>query len=473
MEELMRHLSLKNMKTKMFYLFFTSTFLFFMQASIATNYLENQVWFHPHDPSLKHISQILSQAKSSIDIAMYNMDTSTQSPIIEKLLEEKMQKRISSSDLQVRLIFQGYGDKKKRNAKLKKLESLGIDVRYFAKAKKLHHKFAVIDGQTVSAKLITGSANWSLSSYRNYNDNIIYFANSPLLSASYQIEFNFLWEKSTPFGKEKHYSPSNLLQDTNDLEAGVKAYFNSENLKKPSKNKKKITVSDYILTHPLVEKINQAQYTIDIATTRIKLFPVYKALLKAAKRGVKINIVVTMAQYSSWYKRKSLSEKNCEDGYQAHCSIGIKYSNLLEKASLKESNIKIKAKYFDLRPLKSIQKQMHHKYMIIDNQYLVTGSFNWSFSAEFKHIENLLILQKTHYPHVVEKFQFDFKKLWKVNKKGFDSLYFKIKENFKYKKKFSCSFTPLILEFSQIDKIRKLVSNYKRANKTREINLCF
>lgn len=468
----MLHLFLKNIKKCLKTFYFFSIFIFFLSKSAALTDVKSQAWFHPNDPSLPQIAKILTQAQSSIDIAMYNMTISKSNPIIKSLLQEDMQQRIYNSQLKIRLIFQGYEAKEAKFLKLQQLEDLGIDIRYFSKSKKLHHKFAVIDGNHVNAQLITGSANWSLSSYKNYNDNVLYFAKSPLLSKTYQKEFNFLWDKATKFGREKIYTPSTPLLEQPTTEAGIKTYFNSKILNKPTKNKKKINSTDYILTHPIVEKINQAKKTLNIATTRIKLFPIYKALLKAAKRGVKINIVVTMAQYEPFYKRNRSHLKNCKDDFQARCSVGIKYSTLLEKDSLKYKNIKIRIKYFDLRPLQSIQKQMHHKYIIIDNQYILTGSFNWSFSSEFQHIENLLFIDKAYYPYMVNQFEEDFSQLWIKNRDTFNQLYTKLKENFKQNKKFKCSLTPITLNYSQIDKIRRLASEYKKVNKIRNLNIC-
>lgn len=470
----MLHLFLKNIKmTKHLKSFsFCSVFIIFLNSSFAINPLQNQAWFHPNDPSLPQIAELLVKAKSSIDIAMYNMNTSIQNPVIASLLQEDMQRRIQRSKLRVRLIFQGYKKGKARDLQLRKLEDIGIDVRYFSGSKKLHHKFAVIDGETPNAKLITGSANWSLASFKNYNDNILYFASSPLLSKTYQKEFNFLWTKAKSFGKEKlYFLPISVLKKF-FIEPGIETYFNSKILRKPTKNKKKINISDYILTHQIVEKINQAKKTLNIATTRIKLFPIYKALLAAAKRGVKINIVVTMAQYETVYKRRKSYVKNCKDPFQAHCSVGIKYSTLLEKDSLKYKNIKIRIKYFDLRPLQSLRNQMHHKYMIIDNQYVLTGSFNWSFSSEFQHVENLLFMEKTYYPYIVNQFKKDFNHLWVDNKDNFNQLYAKLKNNFKKNKKLRCYLKPLVLSYSQIDKIRKLITKYKKAKKTKYLQIC-
>ena len=35
--------------------------------------------------------------------------------------------------------------------------------------------------------------------------------------------------------------------------------------------------------------------------------------------------------------------------------------------------------------------KMHHKFCVIDNQLVITGSYNWSTSAECKNIENMVL----------------------------------------------------------------------------------
>ncbi|OGI07471.1 MAG: hypothetical protein A2Y40_06090 [Candidatus Margulisbacteria bacterium GWF2_35_9] len=54
---------------------------------------------------------------------------------------------------------------------------------------------------------------------------------------------------------------------------------------------------------------------------------------------------------------------------------------------------------------------MHHKFMIIGDKYLVTGSYNWSENAELYNYENMMILtdKKT-----ITKFKNEFNKMWNV-----------------------------------------------------------
>lgn len=53
--------------------------------------------------------------------------------------------------------------------------------------------------------------------------------------------------------------------------------------------------------------------------------------------------------------------------------------------------------------------KMHHKYCIIDNQRVITGSYNWSDSAEFKNYENIQITPNND---VSTKYSMDFLSLF-------------------------------------------------------------
>ena len=52
---------------------------------------------------------------------------------------------------------------------------------------------------------------------------------------------------------------------------------------------------------------------------------------------------------------------------------------------------------------------MHHKFAIIDNRLLLTGSYNWTFSANNRNDENLMVIDD---PELIEIFQNQFEKLW-------------------------------------------------------------
>ena len=53
---------------------------------------------------------------------------------------------------------------------------------------------------------------------------------------------------------------------------------------------------------------------------------------------------------------------------------------------------------------------MHNKFAIIDNAFVMTGSFNWTFQAGKNNQENLLVVD---HPYYLEKYNTEFEKLWK------------------------------------------------------------
>jgi phosphatidylserine/phosphatidylglycerophosphate/cardiolipin synthase-like enzyme len=53
--------------------------------------------------------------------------------------------------------------------------------------------------------------------------------------------------------------------------------------------------------------------------------------------------------------------------------------------------------------------KMHHKFVILDQQTVLTGSYNWTHESEEENHENLLILRD---PLAVEAYAHEFEALW-------------------------------------------------------------
>jgi len=71
---------------------------------------------------------------------------------------------------------------------------------------------------------------------------------------------------------------------------------------------------------------------------------------------------------------------------------------------------------------------MHNKFAIIDNHLLLTGSYNWTFSANHRNDENLMVIDD---PDVISRYQNYFEKLWfdKYSRQKTQALYEKAKPN--------------------------------------------
>jgi len=58
---------------------------------------------------------------------------------------------------------------------------------------------------------------------------------------------------------------------------------------------------------------------------------------------------------------------------------------------------------------------MHHKFMVIDAKIVVTGSYNWSDSADTENYENIVVIQC---PEIAAAFASEFNHVWSTLEAG-------------------------------------------------------
>ena len=58
---------------------------------------------------------------------------------------------------------------------------------------------------------------------------------------------------------------------------------------------------------------------------------------------------------------------------------------------------------------------MHHKFVILDNRCVMTGSYNWTMESEKENHENLLVPRDAT---VVQLFREEFEALWAAAEKN-------------------------------------------------------
>jgi phosphatidylserine/phosphatidylglycerophosphate/cardiolipin synthase-like enzyme len=130
----------------------------------------------------------------------------------------------------------------------------------------------------------------------------------------------------------------------------------------------------------VISEINKAHDSIDVAMYSFTSREIAQALVKAKKRQVKIRITFDTAQIKDHFSK-------------SRYLIG------------KGLNIK-----FHIGP-----GLMHNKFAVIDDKEVLTGSFNWTVSAEKKNAENLLVITDKEIAHQYEK---QFKQLWSQSGEG-------------------------------------------------------
>jgi phosphatidylserine/phosphatidylglycerophosphate/cardiolipin synthase-like enzyme len=219
------------------------------------------------------------------------------------------------------------------NNLLQQLRREGFEVLGDRREGLMHNKFIVIDSKTVW----TGSLNLTYGGLTNDENNLVRIE-SPELAERYTEEFNEMFEEDlfgggTPLGERSALT-------LNGNRAWL--YFSPEDV--PSQ--------------AILERIQQAQTSIDMLAYAFTLNDLRDALLESAHRGLDVRIVFDTDQSTA---------------------TGSEYQTL-KNAGL------------DVR-LDGSSGLMHHKVIILDGKTVIFGSYNFTRSADVNNDENVLIVE--------------------------------------------------------------------------------
>lgn len=213
----------------------------------------------------------------------------------------------------------------------------GIPVLGDRRESLMHDKFVVID----NAEVWTGSMNFTTNG-AYYNDNNLVRIRSSRLAENFTAEFEEMFE-GDHFGEDIGGETPHPVLTINGVQ--VETYFS------PDDN----------VANRLTALVNQAQDEVLFMAFSFTSDPLSEALIGLVNRGVRVAGVMEESQYYS----------NIGSEYDRFRNAGI-----------------------DVR-LDGNERNMHHKVMIIDESIVVTGSYNFSRSAEERNDENVLIIYNT------------------------------------------------------------------------------
>jgi phosphatidylserine/phosphatidylglycerophosphate/cardiolipin synthase-like enzyme len=128
-------------------------------------------------------------------------------------------------------------------------------------------------------------------------------------------------------------------------------------------------------TRLIVGVIAEAHQSIRVAAYTFTSRPIADALIKAARRGVDVRVVLDMRQS------------------QGHGNLA---SYLISNGILMRKNGEYSV--------------MHDKFMVIDGKTLELGSFNYTKSAEERNAENVLVLRAV--PKIAREYAEEWNVLW-------------------------------------------------------------
>ena len=109
----------------------------------------------------------------------------------------------------------------------------------------------------------------------------------------------------------------------------------------------------------LIDQINASQKSIEVQAYFFTSYKIANALIQAKTRGVEVQVILDKSQFDP-----------------THFSV---------RPALQKAKIKI---YEDDRP-----KIAHNKVMIFDDETVMTGSFNFTYSAQTQNAENMIIIE--------------------------------------------------------------------------------
>ena len=280
----------------------------------------------------KRLVAKLDSAEERVDAALYDLGSE---PIADALIDAHKR------GVKVR-VFTEYDNIKDKNGNEKpeiiRLQKAGVPVRDDGDNQGLmHHKFFVIDGRYVW----TGSYNTTYNGAYKNNNNVVWIDSEPL-AYNFTQEFREMYilaemdRSSDPHIPFPHITLNDGTQ--------ISTYFAPEN----------DTIS------PLLKEIKSAKKSIYFMVFSFTHDKLGKAMRDRYKKGVPVEGV---------FEEKQIDQHS---EYESMLNAGIPV-------------------IVDGGP-----GTMHHKVIIIDEETVITGSYNFSRNAETRNSENLLIIKENN-----------------------------------------------------------------------------
>lgn len=289
----------------------------------------------------------INRAKESLDIAIYNSFGDSPTTLISGAINDAYARGV-----QIRIIYNG-------STSNTMIDHLNPAIPVFASPTGawtglMHHKFVIADvshSDPDKTWVWTGSTNWTQTQINGPDRNAAIILYDQTLALTYKMEFEEMWGSSGPLPNPANAKFGSAKADNTPKEfvvggIDVELYFS------PSDNTEQ----------QIINFINNAQHNLTVATMLITRENIADALLDKYNSGVNSFAILLDNQNPMGSQKPYLMEN-------------------LPPEKIKEF---------------SGPGQMHHKLAIADNNRssaaVLTGSHNWSASAEQRNDENTLII---------------------------------------------------------------------------------
>lgn len=402
-----------------------------MVACATTQHGEVEVIFSPQPYADSHLARavaLLDAAESHLDIAMYSLSDGGVMDALE---------RAAGRGLSIRMIYDPANGEHLRTegTRSAELEEMGIDVRYVNQI--MHHKFVLIDGPRGDATrtdgvLMTGSGNWSNSAGVRYDENTLVMRGHAESLLRYQREFDHLWANS----RDIDWNPDITRVDVAPIDEaaiaavdgeGTEAFFTSANFETTDSTRYgrgfRVVRGRNAIADRLVALIASAEHSIRVASGHLRSRPVSDALIAAVAANPSLDVRVYLDSqefvsagshgYQVAERDECLADATTDNQVDDCWDRGFLYAYALHV-----EGIDVRFKHYSYHWHYSYAPQMHHKYIVVDERVVATGSYNLSDNAEHGTMENIVVLDAAEHPDVVQRYVDNFDALYETNRDG-------------------------------------------------------
>jgi phosphatidylserine/phosphatidylglycerophosphate/cardiolipin synthase-like enzyme len=273
--------------------------------------------------------------------------------------------------------------------------------------------------------LVTGSGNWSHSAGTRYDENTLVVHANAELAMRYQREFEHLWANSRDFVWQEdieHVAASPIALESIPDDASVDALFTSANFRAYDSSRYGPTFSVIAGENEVADRwvalILAAERSIRIASGHLRSRPIAEALLEARRRNPALDIRIYLdaqeflAASTHAGQERDLLECLESAGESVSRRQACMDRGFLFSYAMHEAGMDVRYKFYSYRWHYSYAEQMHHKYMIVDEAIVVTGSYNLSDNAEHATMENVLVLEGERHRGTIDAFVANFEAMW-------------------------------------------------------------
>ncbi|MDA9793381.1 phospholipase D-like domain-containing protein, partial [Bacteriovoracaceae bacterium] len=394
-------------------------------ASLSGGYVKAMMSPRQGVKAFDKMYELIKEAKTDVNITIYSWSDTG----LTKALHETLDREDAPI---VRIVMKK--DVFVKQAKVvAELEAKGA---MFKRAKiELHEKFVLVDG----VRLLNSSANMSGGAKHKYSENFVFFdaegasKNSDIVSLlrDFKQEFAVIWNSGHDYitpdeikvadvlnhktkRANKYTALKNLSLLSSSMNYQIKAPSQRDfdkgsviGLKRLPNKKDQI----WMVKDSLVKAIKMAKKNVFVNINHFNIREISDELINAIERGIDVKLMVDSQEFKTYLNNREMTPQFVKD---------------FQLLKGKKESIPVRVKFYSFQPHYKNWSLNHHKYMLVDyntdNTFLLSGSYNFSKTAEHAKFDNQIVFKGKSHQHIYDAFAEEFEYLWSLERSEDDKV---------------------------------------------------